>query len=85
MATTTGVALSVMKQCVESSQICSVCASLQKLAWEYLGSHFEKQYGRHRSFFDGHPGVLYILRLFLIYEKLNVFMVDIFNEYIHPL
>ena len=29
-------------------------------------------------YFDGHPGVLCILRLFLICGKLNVFIVDIF-------
>ena len=34
---------------------------------------FEKQDGRHRGFFDSNQGFLHILRLFLIYGKLNLF------------
>ena len=56
--------------------------SLLNLSWEYFYPPLEKQDGRHRHFVDGHPGVLYILRLFHIYGKLNVFMRDILNKYI---
>ena len=44
--------------------------------------HCEKQDGHHGHFFNSHPGVTFILRLFLIYGKLNVFLVDTFNKYI---
>ena len=41
---------------------------------------FEKQEGQHGRLFDGHEGVLHILRLYLINRKLNLFMIDIFNR-----
>ena len=67
---------------MQSSQICRVCSSLQKLAYEYFCPHFEKQdyHSRHRQFFDGHQGVLHIMRLFLINRKLNLFMIGILIE-----
>ena len=43
--------------------------------------HFEKHDGRHWYFFDGHQGALDILRLFLIDQKLILFIIDIFNGY----
>ena len=46
-----------------------------------FGAHFEKQDGSRGHFFDGHQGVFHIPRLFLIHEKLNPFMVDMFNRY----
>ena len=86
--------LSVMKQCVE---ICCYPSRAKRnigrvfkfadvhyknMSGVFLASFCKKKDDRHGQFFDFHLGFLYILRLFLICGRLNVFMDNIFNKYI---
>ena len=81
---TMGIFLSAMKQCVDIYPLPPLAqmvlwAELSNLSfWEYVWPFLKNKMATMGV--DSYHGVLYILRLLLIYGKLNVFMVDIFTD-----